>query len=294
MRFSPGQPLPSPPRRVPTTLRLAQVLAGWTQLGCLVLLIGSLLFWGVAMNADITSESRLGKGAATAAGRVTAIHATGHTQGGKGKSKPIYAVHYRFTAADGVERESVSYTTGEKHKVDEAVTVEHLPDDPGYSRIRGARRALFPAGSVVVAIVPLAGVLIALYGVRRGQRAAWLLAEGESAGARLISKTDTGVRINKKPQYKLVFEFKASDGMTYQHVVKTADAARLEDDQAETLLYDPRNPARAAAFDALPAAPRLDDAGSFAAPSGAATLLRLLLPAAVVVANVLAAVNYAR
>lgn len=289
-------PLPSPPRRVPTTLKLAQVFAGWTQLGFLVLLVGSFLFWGLCMRADVSSGWRFRGNAQTARGRVTAVEKTDASEGG-GKNrpgKPIYAVRYQFTADDGVPRAGVSYTVGEKHKVDEAVTIEHPAGDPGYSRIRGARRAPYSAAAAFVGAAPVAGALLALHGIRRGRRAAWLLAEGESAGARLISKADTGVRINKKPQYKLVFEFKASDGMTYQHVVKTADAARLEDDQEETVLYDPRNPGRAAAFDALPATARLDDGGWFVAPSGAATLGRLLLPAAVVLVNVVAAMNYAR
>jgi hypothetical protein len=293
MGLSPRQPLPAPPRRVPFTLSLAQVLAGWTQLGCVILLFGSMLVWIITMQSDVTSGVRFRGGAETAQGRVTAVEKTSYSEGGNKKRKgtPIYAVRYRFAAPGGVERDGVSYTVGEKHNPEERVTIEHLAGDPAFSRIRGARRAPYSAAGAVLVVIPVAGVLLALYGIHRGRRAARLLAEGESARARLVSKTATGVQINKKPQYKLVFEFKASDSMTHQHVVKTADPARLEDQPEETVLYDPRSPDRAIAFDALPSPPKIDEGGWFAAPSAAGTLGRLLLPALVVAVNALWAVS---
>ena len=122
-------------------------------------------------------------------------------------------------------------------------------------------------------------------GLRKGLTASRLLTIGEQAKGRLKSKVATSTQINRKPVYKLTFEFTTPDGRTHKAIGKTHKPELLEDEAEEPLLFDPIRPSYAVMLDALPGSPRIDESGNVKAGSAAAALLWLALPTVTVLGH---------
>lgn len=140
------------------------------------------------------------------------------------------------------------------------------------------------AGAVVVFAVVVAGVslaaeglagllggAIALFGlggafavagVVEGRRQIWFLRHGRETRGTLISKTI--VDAGESTTYELTFDYPITTGERHRVTLRTDDVARLEDDAAEPMVYDPRQPGRAMPIDHLPGAPRITEAGRVA------------------------------
>ena len=96
------------------------------------------------------------------------------------------------------------------------------------------------------------------------------------------------MRVNRRPVYKLTFEFIDADGLARQTIVKTEQTGRLEEDSFEQLLYDPRRPSHAALLDHIPGEPGFRENGALKdTPAGAvaramfAPVLSLLIVTAI-------------
>jgi hypothetical protein len=160
------------------------------------------------------------------------------------------------------------------------VTVEHRASDPSISRIEGMRASAVGVVIAFVFIIPLIGLAFVRSGLRSGLRARRLLAEGLLAQATLKSKEEMVARADK-PVHRLVFEFEAHTGGTHEVVVTTNHSWRLEDDETERVVYDPRHPSDAVLLDELPGEPAIDARGDFVtggAAGMAIALLALALP----------------
>lgn len=267
--------LAGPPRSVPLLVRAKVLLGGFhTQFGCAFVGFGMVFVWTFTLNADLTSWYHLRGRLETAQGTVLRSQKTSLSE----DDTPIYANHYSFTGPDEVEYKGVSYATGRELNEGRKVRVEYRPGKPLMSRIKGMRRSpigLFGLGPV---IFPLAGLSFMIVGLRRGIRGNRLLKIGRQATGRLKSKVRTGEKINDRNVYKLTFEFTTTDGTSHEAIGKTHMPAKLEDEAAEPLLYDPRRPSYAAMLDALPGSPRIDENGKIRAGSAGAALVCLVLP----------------
>jgi hypothetical protein len=177
------------------------------------------------------------------------------------------------------EHQGVSYSTGRQFEPGWSVTVEYLKGDPDLSRIHGMRQAMFDAWVLCFVLpFPLIGLSFIVFGLMKGFKADRLLAQGKVGLGILRSKAPTAARVNDRPVYKLVFEFAADDGSSYEVVSKTSLPDTLEDEAEERLLYDPYNPSYAVMLDNLPGSPDIDEMGQIRAGSFKSGLLPLLLP----------------
>ena len=122
-------------------------------------------------------------------------------------------------------------------------------------------------------------------GINKGIKANRLLALGEQTTGRLKSKEKTNTKVNKKPVYKLTFEFNTLEGMTYETMVKTHETGKLEDQTEEPLLYEPMRPSYAVMLDDLPGAPRIQENGNIQAGSVAITIMALIIPLATIIGH---------
>ncbi len=280
--------LAGPPRNVPLSVRLRVLLGGFlNQFGWIFFGFGLVFVWAFTLNADLTGWYLFRGQLDTTEGKTIDCKKTLFSEGGSEHSKgtPVYTIRYAFTAADGTEYKGLSYVTGRQFEQGQKVTVEYPQGKPHTSRIKGMRQKPFGHFGIFPVVFPLIGLLFIIRGIRKGIKANRLLTLGEQTTGKLKSKERTNTKVNKKPVYKLTFEFKTPEGMTYETMVKTHETGKLEDEAEEPLLYDPMRPAYAVMLDDLPGNPRINDNGNIQAGSASGTIMLLIIPLATIIGH---------
>ncbi len=280
--------LAGPPRNVPLSVRLRVLLGGFlNQFGWIFFGFGLVFVWAFTLNADLTGWYLFRGQLDTTEGKTIDCKKTLFSEGGSEHSKgtPVYTIRYAFTAADGTEYKGLSYVTGRQFEQGQKVTVEYPQGKPHTSRIKGMRQKPFGHFGIFPVVFPLIGLLFIIRGIRKGIKANRLLTLGEQTTGKLKSKERTNTKVNKKPVYKLTFEFKTPEGMTYETMVKTHETGKLEDEAEEPLLYDPMRPSYAVMLDDLPGNPRINDNGNIQAGSASGTIMLLIIPLATIIGH---------
>ena len=279
--------LMDPPRDIPLAV-VAQLLFGGVLgfLGWFFFGFGMIFFWIFAMNSDPTAWITFRGKLETATGTVLGADETSFSEGGSEHTDGtrIYAHRYRFTY-QGHAYEGVSYRLGAQAEADGTVTIEFPEGRPQRSRIQGMRSAPFGWPVLFVVVFPLIGALFVLGTLWSGWKRLYLLKYGELAQGKLVDKQPTNTSINDQTVYKLTFAFETSLGQAAQTIVKTHETARLTDDELETLLYDPLNPAVGTTLDHLPGAPRIEEDGRISVRNEGSAYLALVLPALTLVGH---------
>jgi Protein of unknown function (DUF3592) len=217
---------------------------------------------------------------AEVSGEVTAVNETSMYE----NDFMVYQIHFKYTELNGQSYENFSYSTNPP-ALAEIVIVEYNVANPYYSRIQGLRFSEAPVWVSFVLIFPLIGLIIALTGFAKGLVAAQLVRVGELTEGVLKSKSPTNVRINNQPVYKLTFEFRTRDGQIHQCISKTHQPYKLEDDQKEKILYDPKKPQKAVLLDAVPINLQIEGSSYVFSSSGGLLMsaLNMILPLATVI-----------
>src|SRR5688572_3544513 len=168
---------------------------GWIGLG-----VAMIFVWGFGANADLSAWTQFNGELTEARGSVTAVRATKHTVGGgkRKKGTPVYEYDYRFLTPDERPFTGQSYTTGRRFEPGAAVAVEHLPGRPDVSRIKGARRKIWPPGLVFLSLLPIPAVICIVLAIRKGRRNVRLLREGVVTQGKLVKREPTNTRVNNK------------------------------------------------------------------------------------------------
>ena len=269
-------------RGVPVVVKLVSLFGGWLQTFGWIWLGFSLVFmWFMIPATDVSSFWKFSGELVTVTGKVTGAEKTGISEGGSDSSPgtPIWKVSYSYADSSGRVREGVSYTVGSMWGVGDTPPVEYRTDDTSISRIQGARTSPLPPWVLIFLLFPLIGVVMVLFGLRAGVKRSSLLAAGKLARGKLVSKTPTNTKVNNRTVYKPDYEFEADDGSKHVATARTHDTARLEDEEAELVLYHPKDADRNWVVDSLPAGITLDETGRYAPPSAMMSLLILLPPA---------------
>jgi hypothetical protein len=180
--------------------------------------------------------------------------------------RPIYRVQYTFLDAAGAEHRGESYSTSPPSYVD-SWRVDYRGGDPSESQLDGMRRRPFSAIALFVLIFPIVGLALVLWQLRIARRNLRLLRDGVETRGRLVDKRETAIHVNNVPIMALTFEYHV-DGTRHTATVKTLTPARLEDDERESMLYDPHAPAHATTLDHLPGSPRVVPSGNLEAQPG--------------------------
>jgi hypothetical protein len=195
----------------------------------------------------------------TARGRVTYNKKTSISVGGSkhNSGTPVYEVGFEFTTN---EKEEIitgkCYKTGNYYKPGNRITVEYVPGDPETSRIKGC--SLDPAGyfGSFVIIFPLAGGLIAFFGIRSLLRKKNLLKNGIFASAEIKNIKRTNMRQNHQYYYKITVAFDVNGittESTFKDCGKQAKTAREKHQSGEPIgiLYNPEKPNQILIVDSL-------------------------------------------
>jgi hypothetical protein len=273
--------LSPPPRAVPLDLSIRVVLGSILgQVGWFLVGFGFIFVWAFDADGAVASVFRFMGERSVAEGTTTGWRELNLSI----NDEKVFETSYVFEA-DGGSFTGASYATGYYVPEGVLVTVEHRASDPSVSRIEGMRAS---AAGVVIAfvfIIPLIGLAFVRSGLRSGLRARRLLAEGQLAQATLQSKEGV-VESNKSTMYELIFHFTADSGGAHEVVTRTPDPRRLEDDETERVVYDPRHPSDAVLIDDLPGSPAIDARGNFVA-GGARGVTLALLALALPIATIL-------
>jgi hypothetical protein len=264
-----------PPRAVPPCAWTTVLLGGaLQQVGWLLLGFGMIFFYVFGLQADVSGPLLALMDTAQASGVVTSVEGTNASE----NDSPVYAIHYRFVAANGTQVEATAYSTGYRPEAGQRVTVEYLRGQPEVARVQGMRRSTFGAAALVVAIFPLVGAGLTYFGLREGIRTSRLLGIGRLAFGKLTSAVPTNTTINNRQVMAMTFSFRAHDGATYEVTSKTNLPERVNDQAEELILYDPDDPTRGVALDALPGSLQIDQGGTIRPGNAAACLTTLILP----------------
>ena len=269
----------APPRRVPLSLRVVNFFNGGAQIGWGVFGFGMIFFWVFAGNADFSKLTFHPDGRVF--GRVTSV---ADTNASENKSS-IHATHYQYSVA-GELYNGTSYTTGGTPAVEDEVTIEYDEDNPSRSRIEGMRRSMFGPWAAIVAIFPAIGLAFLIPCTLWGRKRNRLLREGLLTTGKVIDVRPTNMTINKQPVWEVVYEFHDRNGQRREASARSTDTTRLQDEDAEPLLYDPNDPTKACVLDEAPARPKFDLNGDLEGRPVAAAL-KLILPGIVIGAHVL-------
>jgi hypothetical protein len=263
--------LSPPPRSLPFDLSIRVVLGDILgQVGWFLVGFGFIFVWAFDATGTVASVFRFSGELATVEGTTTGWRETSLSI----NDEDVYETTYAF-AVNGRAFTGSSYATGYYVAEGVVVTIEYRPTDPSFSRIESMRAS--PAGVAIafVFVFPFIGLAFVRAGLRRGLRARRLLVEGHLAQATLKSKEEVISRADK-PVYRLVFEFTADSGGSHEVEVTTNHAWRLEDEETERVVYDPRHPSDAVLLDDLPGGPAIDARGSFVGGGAAGMVVALL------------------
>jgi hypothetical protein len=217
-------------------------------LGAIFLLSGMLAVWIFAGDLQPISEARLALSTATVQGTVTNAWATHASE----NDETVYAYEFSFRTPDEKGYTGRSFTTGQRWRVEDRVSIEYVPDDPSIARIENARLSRFSLTSLFVFIFPSIGAAFFAASTIKGWQQVRLLRHGEIAGAEIISQQATGTRINNAPVVAYVYEFEAHDFESYLGKAKALPSGRIGDEAKEPVLYLPWNPRQSTLVDALP------------------------------------------
>jgi hypothetical protein len=246
--------LVSPPRPVPLPVVCSTMYGVTGVLGGSFLILGlifTIVFTGGLRPID---EFRLAFGRATAQGTVTHVSGTNATE----NDEPVYEYAFAFTTRREERVTGRCYTTGRQWSVEDDVTVEYLPEDPGVARIQGARMSEFAPWVLFVLIFPIIGGMLFGLSAIGGLRQVMLLRHGLVADARIQSERPTGVTINDEPLIEYTYELITSSGQVFDGTAKALPTGRIGDETPEPALYLPSNPRISTLVDALPLSYPLD------------------------------------
>jgi hypothetical protein len=135
---------------------------------------------------------------------------------------------------------------------DTETIVEYVGSKPEISRIKGMRASKSPLFALLfIMIFSCIGLGMLVMAFQDARKKIRIISNGTGTRGRLLSSTKTSVSINKRPVYKMKFEFEAN-GQTYNNTTKTVNPENLKDEKEEKLIYNRSNPAESVMLDTLP------------------------------------------
>ncbi len=264
-----------PPRAVPACVRLTVLFGGaLQQIGWLLLGFGMIFFYAFTLQADWSGPMFSFMDTERATGTVVSVEDTNASE----NDSPVYAIHYRFVAANGTKVDSTAYSTGYYPDAGQRLAVIYLRSQPEVARVEGMRRTTFGPVAAIAGIFPLIGAVMVFFGLREGLKGNRLLGSGRLAFAKLMSSVPTNTTINNRPVMAMTFSFRAQDGASYEVTSKTNQPERLDDQSEELILFDPNDPSYGVALDGMPGSLAIDNSGVLRLGSSAACLTTLILP----------------
>ncbi len=274
-----------PPRRLDWYTQAVMLVGGFvSQVGWALLAIGSVFFWTVAVRSEAAEWFR----GSTAnwhdkEGVILEADSTGTMEEGQRIWRYVHSV----APGDGFRYKGVSYSVGKKFDAGQLAYIRYDAADPRNNFAVGLRRSEHHWQANLLLLLPLFGLLLIAYPLRRNLKVLRLLKIGDFTRGRLISKNPTGqvVRLGAMvmPVFRIEFRFE-HNGTAYHATCRTHHPALVEDEESESILYDRYKPSFNLVYDAVPHLPKITAKGNLA-PTPAERAWVLFAPAFVVGVN---------
>jgi len=271
--------LNNPPRRVSLGTKLAELFGGFNNVfGWLFFSIGMLFTTIFFSNMD-TGFLVFMMPSQETGGSIVRSEPTSFSEGGDKhghNSKKIFAYYFEYTDAGAIKHKGKSFAI-EGSCREQEVTVQYLSSNPAIARIKGCRMKPVSPFAFFIILFPVVGMLFIIRGMKKGIASIRLLGNGVVGKGRMISMNPTNERINNKPVYELIFEFKA-DSTIYKAKARTHKVEALTDEKEELLMYDPDEPGKAVLLDDLPSAVKTDTNGDIKLKHPLSFIPRMIIP----------------
>lgn len=204
--------------------------------------IASILFWGL-LSLTIWLVSMYGTGITIGGEWVPAkgLYLGMGDSSMEINDEPVYPYYFAYSV-NGQPYEGYSYDYYKEYTKEEEIEIEYQSNDPKRSRIIGMTET--PTNFIItyiLAFVTLISLLMLFFGLRANQKYFYLLRHGRIAQGRYLRSRATSTKINDETVYEYEFEFEV-DERSYIAKCKTHLHNRVEDEETETILYDPRDP----------------------------------------------------
>ncbi len=250
-----------PPRRLDAVSQAILLVGDMaSQVGWLLVAMGSVFFWTVAVHSEarLLLEER-GVNWQSKAGYIIAADSTRTVEG----TARIWKYRHSF-GLDGQIYLGESFSVGKKFDPHQIVFIRYDADNPQKNFIVGLRRHEFSSKADWFLIVPLFGFLLLLLPLRRNLRIIRLLKIGDFTRGRLTNKYATGETIRKggsvMPEFRYSFEFE-HEGTKYLANCRTHETDKVEDEETEIVLYDRYDPTFNLVYDAVQNVPHINEQG---------------------------------
>jgi hypothetical protein len=164
-----------------------------------------------------TTEREFARSAVVARGIVLSKNVS-RSRDSDGSTSTSYSVRYRFTPRGGRTMEGESSVDRDVWNAlveREPVEIAYLPDDPSNNRVRGESKMLVASiFGGLGSLFTIAGGVIFWIGVRGALRGRRIRDSGMTAEAVVTGVQMTNVRVNRRQQARVVYEFRDDGGGT--------------------------------------------------------------------------------
>lgn len=244
-----------PPRQVPPEIRrkaLRAVPGVLLLIGMLLALLG-VVFVSIFFPHRLLSDLQLSANSRLTRGYVVSQRETSFSENER------RVVEYRFEyEVGGQDYHGVCFSSSVRLQDKEAVDVLYAPSQPTLARIKGCRLSKFGWGAAAVVVVPAVGVVMVYYTSRARRRIVALLARGRFALGRVSDVSQTVMKVNNQPVYRVEVRFATDLGReaTASYRVIGEDGVRLAREKMATqtpagVLYDEAEPTHVLLVDEL-------------------------------------------
>lgn len=254
-----------PPRQLDWYTQAVLMLGGYvTQTGWLLLAVGSVFFWTVAMRSEAVEWFR----GSTAQwqdkeGVILEADSTGTVEDGQRIWRYVHSV----APGNGYRYKGVSFSVGKKFDAGQLAYIRFDVEDPSNNFAVGLRRSEHRWQANLLLLVPAVGLLLVLFPLKSKLRMLRLLKMGDFTRGKLFGKTPTGevLRSGAKvlPIFRFDFRFE-HNGTVYHATCRTHHPALVEDEETESILYDRYQPSFNLVYDSVPGLPRITRSGKLA------------------------------
>lgn len=258
----------APPRKLDLVTQAVLLFGDLvSQTGWGLFALGSIFFWTTSVNSDLVSRfderNIIWK---EHAGVILAADSTGTFQG----REPIWRYQHSF-AIDGQRYLGDSYSVGKKFDSGQIVFIQYNAADPKQNHIIGLRSQPFSKRVNLLLLLPLLGLPLIFWPIRKNLKIIKLLKKGDFTRGRLVNKNATGrtqkqgITVLPEMQYDFEFEYK---GTKYTSSCRTYLTHLVEDEETEAILFYRFRPTFNLVYDAVPNMPKIDAQGKMMALEG--------------------------
>jgi len=168
-------------------------------------------------------------------GSVVSITESSFAEGGEMSHYPIFKIAFRYQVGDATYT-NIGYTTSKDIRQGDELNVSYKESNPKISKAATLKASPFGLFVLLGIVLPVAGLLLFLQGLRWGNNFVLMLKNGAIAYGQLLSVVRNG------EDYKHYYLYEDGDGRKRRVAFKTSDK---KVDERVRILYDQHDPDKA-------------------------------------------------